>query len=191
MNRKFIYTIGLLLALVAVLAVVTGCGLKKSEEQTTDATQEQTADQTDTTTTDGTTDTTTADTTATTADTGDEALITLAEKFAAEYGSYNSQGNYQNITSLYSYMSESLRQQMATFVAEQQAKGAPGGYFETVTTILMSKALENTGSTATVLVDAFRESSSSTEGRSGKYQNALVKFVMEGNTWKVDKIEWQ
>jgi hypothetical protein len=190
MNRKFIYTIGILLALVAVLGVVAGCGLKKSEEQTADTNQEQTAEQTDATTTEGTTDTATTDTTAAT-DTGDEALITLAEKFAAEYGSYNSQGNYQNITSLYSYMSESLRQQMATFVAEQQAKGAPGGYFETVTTILMSKALENSGSAATVLVDTFRESSSSTAGRSGKYQNALVRFVMESNTWKVDKIEWQ
>jgi len=56
---------------------------------------------------------------------------------------------------------------------------------------MMSKVLEESGNAASVLVDTYRESSSSSTGREGKYENALLKFVQESGSWKVDQIEWQ
>lgn len=200
MSKKAVLTTGIIGFLAVALLVTAGCGLKQEEpEATQEETTEQTEQVTDTTTTDtaGTTTDTTATTTSqvegdtSTTQVGSTDLITLAEKFVADYGTFSSQGNFQNITSLYSYMSENLRQQMATFVAEKQAQGTSGGYYEMTTTVMMSKVLEEGTGTASVLVDTYRESSSSSTGREGKYENALLKFVQESGAWKVDQIEWQ
>jgi len=200
MSKKAVLTTGIIGFLAVALLVTVGCGLKQEEpEATQEETTEQTEQVTDTTTTDtaGTTTDTTATTTSqvegdtSTTQVGSTDLITLAEKFVADYGTFSSQGNFQNITSLYSYMSENLRQQMATFVAEKQAQGTSGGYYEMTTTVMMSKVLEESGNAASVLVDTYRESSSSSTGREGKYENALLKFVQESGAWKVDQIEWQ
>ncbi|GEM_PF-6134944 len=197
MNKKTIVTISIVGVLIVVTTITVGCGLKsRTEPTTTDTTATTATDQTPTDTSDTTSTTTgtttgqTATTTETTS-TGNDALISLAEKFVASYGTFSSAGNFKNITDNYSYMSESLRQQMATFVAGKQAQGTSGATYETVTTVLMSKVLENSGSAATVLVDTFRENSSSASGRVGKYENALVKFVLENGNWKVSEIQWQ
>ncbi len=189
MNKKTIITISIVGMLVAMTAITIGCGLKSNTETTTTDTTATTTDTTATTT--DTTGTTTTATTTDTTSTGNDTLISLAEKFTAAYGTFSSQSNFANITDNYSYMSEALRQSMATFVAGKQAQGTSGTVSETTTTVLMSKVLENTGSTATVLVDNFRESSSATSGRVGRYENALVKFVMESSSWKVSEIRWQ
>ena len=201
MNKKTIITISIIGALMVVTTIAVGCGLKSNTETATTDTTATTTDTTTATTdttgtaTTGTTGTTTTDTTATTTTettgTGNDALITLAEKFAAGYGTFSSAGNFKNITDNYSYMSEALRQSMATFVAGKQAQESSGTTYETVTTVLMSKVLENSGSAATVLVDTYRENSSSNSGRIGKYENALVKFVLENSNWKVSEIKWQ
>ncbi len=210
MNKKKLITIGSLALLLMVAAFAAGCGLKQDTAET-DATQQVTTGGTQDTISSGQDQATTTETTGTTTDqtettettdqtqsssetTGqvdEDSLINLAEKFAATYGTFSSQSNFRNVTELYSYMSENYRQESAAYVAEKQGQSTGGGYYETTTTVMMSKALENSGNAATVLVDTYRESSSSDQGRDGSYQNALIKFIQEGESWKVDKVEWQ
>ena len=188
MNQRIILTISIAGLLVMITAVGFGCGLKSNTgtTQTTDTTQ-QAASTTDTT---GSTTGTSTDTTTQTGTTQDT-LTTTAEKFVATFGTFNSEGNFKNITDVYSYMSEKYRQDSASFVTQKQAAGNSGNFYETVTTVLMSHVLENTETTASVLVDTYRESSSSTAGRTSTYENIVVRFVQENGSWKVDKAEWQ
>ncbi|MEY4745083.1 MAG: hypothetical protein RL272_1028 [Candidatus Parcubacteria bacterium] len=118
----------------------------------------------------------------------------VARTFAEMYGSFSTEGNYQNIVDSEFYMSDAFRARSEAFVADARSKPGTGQFAGTTTRAVFEpqiSALDAAAGTATALVKTQRRESGSTVGGDKVYyQDLKLEFVKKADTWKVDSANW-
>jgi len=120
-------------------------------------------------------------------------LSKMAVAFAERFGSYSNQSNYENISDLQVFMSRKMRVWADEFIA--QAKKNYSAIYYGVTTSAVSaevKKFDAGSGQAEILVKTQRQESTVTMSNGAtSYQDLLLNFVKERNSWKVDSATWQ
>jgi hypothetical protein len=121
-----------------------------------------------------------------------EKLRQASIAFAERYGSFSNQGNFENITDLYSVMSASFESSQKQYVADQMKKKSDSAAYFGVTTKALSVEIVSLDlqSSATVLVKTQREEETSNSSVI-KYQDLVLMFKLENGQWKVDSATWK
>ena len=125
-------------------------------------------------------------------DVTEKKLHSLAEDFAAVWGTYSSESNCQNVQELLDYMTENFREKMQKYI-RNQCDGKTGANFTLETEVLDSVILDNDGDQVDILVVTER-------WRDGDYvqnfySNLILDLRVETNAqgteeWRVDSVYW-
>ncbi|HTM69013.1 MAG TPA: hypothetical protein VL426_07010 [Candidatus Binatia bacterium] len=121
-------------------------------------------------------------------------LRATAKSFAELFGSFSTEGNYQNIVDAEFYMTPALKAWADSYVAEQRAKPPAANFFGTTTRALSVDitAYDQAAGTASVTVKTQRRETGSTGGAAVVYyQDLKLEFVKAGDAWKVNTATWQ
>ncbi len=119
-------------------------------------------------------------------------LTTSGKQFAERYGSFSSDGDYQNLTDLFPLMTVGMQRTAEATIAAGQRQPAPDE-FTGVTTIAASTkvtSLDLATGRATVEVRAQRQSTIGTQ-KTNSYETLTLSFVRSGTVWKVDAATWK
>ncbi|MFH2063069.1 MAG: hypothetical protein ABIJ46_02845 [bacterium] len=119
-------------------------------------------------------------------------LKRIAAAFAERYGSYSNQGDYRNLEELQSLMTDSMAAVTADYVARARSESAASPEYVGVTTRALVTEVDRfdlTGGEADVRVNTQREEITAAGSRV-YYQELNLRFVMVGELWKVDSVEW-
>ena len=119
-------------------------------------------------------------------------LTTLATIYAEFYGSFSNQSDFQNIRTLFDYMTDSLKKQEEKNI---QAAGSikEAEYYSVSTSAISEKvtALDLNKKSATVQVGCQRVEEKGAERTSRRfYQDMTLQYVLKDNAWKVNSAEW-
>lgn len=120
-------------------------------------------------------------------------LRATAKSFAELYGSFSTEGNYQNLVDAEFYMSPSLKTWTDSYVAEQRSKPPSSTFFGTTTRAINVEitAFDQAGGTASVTVKTQRrESGSTATSQVVYYQDLKLTFLKAADAWKVDTATW-
>ncbi len=111
-----------------------------------------------------------------------------ARMFVERYGSYSNQGNYENVSDLYSLMTANMRKAADAFVQAQKTEHPPGVYFGVTTKAVSANISSLAGNEAIIVVGTQRQE----QGASPRvvYQSAAVVLTKTGFLWKVEDIDW-
>lgn len=121
-------------------------------------------------------------------------LKSLARNFAARFGSYSNQSNFENIKSLLPFMTEGFRRQQERFISQQASRGRAGIYFGITTRSLKAKLLrfDNKIGQAEIEVATQRQETIGSPVNTKVYQQAIIiEFKKEGGVWLVDSADWR
>lgn len=120
-------------------------------------------------------------------------LRSTAKSFAELFGSFSTEGNYQNIVDAEFYMTASLRSWAEGYVAEQRAKPSATSFAGTTTRAISVDitAYDLTAGTASVTVKTQRRETGSTTGADVVYyQDLKLEFLRVNDAWKVNVATW-
>lgn len=124
-----------------------------------------------------------------------ENLKRVAASFAERFGSYSNHSNYSNISDLKIFMTDAMQAWADGFIEEIKAKQGSSDIYYGVTTKTVSTEVKNfdedTGQAEILVKTQRRESTGTMDNASIIYQDILISFVRERDSWKVDKAEWQ
>lgn len=125
----------------------------------------------------------------------EQELTRLASAFAERYGSYSNQTDFENLESLYVFMTASLEKATQTFVAAERAKHRDTSIYYGITaravTVTVRSLDENKG-TASFLVTTFRKETIGSNGNTTSFQqDVLIDMKKDGSAWKIDQATWQ
>ncbi|MBI4256742.1 hypothetical protein HY626_01655 [Candidatus Uhrbacteria bacterium] len=118
-------------------------------------------------------------------------VVSLSKSFVTRYGSYSNEAHFANLADVIPLTSASFAAQLQNIVDTQKA---PEEYYGVTTSIVTVKVQQEdeTAGTALVTVTTQREEAiGSTQNVTVKYQDIILTFVKEVDTWKVDSAIWQ
>lgn len=118
----------------------------------------------------------------------------LAVSFAERYGSFSSQSDYGNIKDLEIFMTEKLNQHFAELLAQLRTNRQDYNTYTGITTKALSSELKSytDKDEAEVLVHTRRRQvTTATQKDETFFQDILIKFVFDNNSWKADYVAWQ
>lgn len=124
----------------------------------------------------------------------ESSLKSIASNFAERFGSYSNDSDYENVTKLMIYMSESMKSWADQYIQEQQQANPPGSeYYGIITKALSTNtvSLEEGKGTAEFTVSTQRRENSGGEEANVFYQDITIKFVKEKGNWRVNEVHWQ
>jgi len=123
-----------------------------------------------------------------------DAVQQTARSFASIYGSFSNQNDYENITSLYFYMTPALKAQQENYVATERAKNLDNSLYHGITSeprIVSLVDFDTSTKSATVKVTLQRVETSGTNSASTNYnQDITLSLEKIDGVWKVGKIVW-
>lgn len=119
------------------------------------------------------------------------ALEQLARTFAARFGSYSNQSNFENIKDLQQFMTPSMRAWSDQYIADNSA-GAASSHWGVITNALAIASSAIGADSATIVVTTRRKE---INGQSGEYktynQDLKLMFKSSSQMWLVDGAYWQ
>ena len=121
-------------------------------------------------------------------------LAKRAEGYAERLGSYSSQSDYNNFTSLKMYMTPAMQDWVDEEVAKLRAKNGGDSYYGIVTKALTTQIDsfdDKTGKAVITVVTDRRESTEEIGGGESFRQSIKFNFVKSGGTWLIDSAYWQ
>lgn len=117
--------------------------------------------------------------------------IRLSRLFVERFGTFTSQGNFEDIADLALVASSSMRQWMQTTYVPDLRKKYPSTVYVGQTTQVLGTTVEKSSDTsATILV---RTQQKLTEGSNTPIisnRNARLTLIKEGDAWIVDSLVW-
>lgn len=121
-------------------------------------------------------------------------LVAIAMTFAEKFGSFSSQGNFENISDAKFYMTERMKLWSDEYVKKN--KNASDSPFYGITTRALKAeilTLSDDESQAQLLVTTQQEEFTGSISSRGKimYKRLLLDFVKVESEWKVDAVEWK
>jgi hypothetical protein len=120
-------------------------------------------------------------------------LKKMGASFAERFGSFSNQSNYENISDLKLFMTESMKVWADDFIAKSQ-KDYSGIYYGISTTAVSEevRSFDDSGGTGVILVKTQRRESTGQMSNSAVfYQSLLISYKKVDGAWKVDRAEWQ
>ena len=126
---------------------------------------------------------------------GEESLKRIASSFAERFGSYSNHSGYSNVLDLKIFMTKDMQVWADNFVEETKAKEKYNAIYYGITTKAISEEVQkfddDTGQADILVKTQRRESTGEMGNASIFYQDVLISFTKENNSWKVSKAEWQ
>lgn len=126
---------------------------------------------------------------------GEESLKRIASSFAERFGSYSNHSGYSNVLDLKIFMTKSMQVWADNFVEEERAKEKYNAIYYGITTKAVSEEVkkfdDDTGQADILVKTQRRESTGEMGNASVSYQDVLISFSKENDSWKVNKAEWQ
>lgn len=123
----------------------------------------------------------------------EQQLKRTASLFIERFGSYSNQSNFSNISDLKIFMTDNMKKWADNFIVNNNVDRDVSVYYG-ITTRSISQRIENfdeSSGEATVFVKTLRrESGGSLTEDNSFYQEAVIRFLFEKGTWKVDKATW-
>ncbi|PIS42231.1 MAG: hypothetical protein COT24_04615 [Candidatus Kerfeldbacteria bacterium CG08_land_8_20_14_0_20_40_16] len=124
----------------------------------------------------------------------ESSLKTTASNFTERFGSYSNDSDYENISKLMIYMSESMQKWADHYIKEQQAASLPDAEYYGITTKALSTktiSLDEDKGTAEFTVSTQRRETAGSQEAKVFYQDVTIKFIKESGSWKVNEALWQ
>ncbi|OGL74003.1 hypothetical protein A3D72_03900 [Candidatus Uhrbacteria bacterium RIFCSPHIGHO2_02_FULL_57_19] len=122
-------------------------------------------------------------------------ILRLSTQFAERFGSYSSQGNFENITDLEPLQTDSMKAWADQYIVRARASRGENPEYIGVTTRAVSPRITDfseSAGTATVRVSTQREEVSGTSAaRRVYYQDIVLDLRRVGGVWLVDAAAWQ
>lgn len=116
-------------------------------------------------------------------------VVSLSKSFVTRYGSYSNEANFANLEDVLPLVSASFAAQLQNTI---DTGVPPEEYYGVSTSIVTVKVDEKGETTSQVTVTTQREEAiGSPQNTSVKYQEIVLIFVMEDESWKVDSATWQ
>ncbi|SRR6056297_461172 len=120
-------------------------------------------------------------------------LKKLASSFAERFGSYSNQSQYDNLKDLKIFMSEDMKKWAEDYIKKQLEEEYSQSYYGILSKAVTSQVekFNPDAGQARALVKTQRIESK--EGKEDKvfYQDLTLDFIKQGDSWKVDRAEWQ
>lgn len=120
-------------------------------------------------------------------------LRATAKSFAELFGSFSTEGNYQNLVDAEFYMTAELKAETQAYVDQQRDKPPSTSFYGTTTRALSVDiaAYDKAAGTASLTVKTQRRETGSTIGASTVYyQDLKLEFTKVGDAWKVRSATW-
>ncbi len=121
-------------------------------------------------------------------------LKNVAKTFAEMYGSFSTEGNFQNVVDAEYYMTDAFKAKSDLYVADERSKPQATAFFGTTTRAIFEPqitAYDAAAGTASVTLKTQRRDTGSTAGADKVYyQDLKLEFIKSGDTWKVDSATW-
>lgn len=121
-------------------------------------------------------------------------LTKRAEGYAERLGSYSSQSDYSNFTSLKAYMTPAMQSWVDTEVEKLRANNSGDSYYGIVTRALTANIDsfdDEAGKAEVSVMTERRESRSEIGGGESFRQEVKFSFVKSGSAWLIDAAYWQ
>lgn len=121
-------------------------------------------------------------------------VIAYARSFTERFGSYSNQSDFENLESLYPFMTARLRRETESYVAAQRSLGAtvaPSYNGITTSVINVATLAQNPTDMQFKLTTQRRQSGGNLRAPQVYYQPIEMTVVKEGEAWKVDRAEWK
>lgn len=116
-------------------------------------------------------------------------VLSLSKSFVTRYGSYSNEANFANLEDVLPLASASYAAELQSII---DTSVAPEEYYGVSTSIVTVKVDEKGETSSRVTVTTQREEAiGSPQNTSVKYQDIVLTFVMEDESWKVDSATWQ
>lgn len=117
----------------------------------------------------------------------------IARSFTERFGSYSNQGNFENLTDLYPFMTDKMRNWAEDFIAKNKTQAAAAVEYSGITTKTLSvKIVKQEKNKIIVAVSASRRESTAAQINSKIYmQDLQLVFVKDRDLWKVDEATWE
>jgi len=118
-------------------------------------------------------------------------LKQLAFSFAERFGSYSSDGGLKSLRDLKPLSTTRMQQNLDSIIARNSS--GSNNYEAVATKSLSSNLLElnESAGRATILVKTQKSSYLNDNNPVVSYEDLLLKFVLNENTWEVDDADWQ
>lgn len=121
-------------------------------------------------------------------------LLAIAVTFAEKYGSFSSDGNFENLLDAKHFMSDRMKDWTDDYIRKNKA--LKNGSFYGVTTRAIKPEILSMNSEETqaqVLVNTQQEEFSEEVSSRGRilYKRLVLDFIKVNNVWKVDAAVWQ
>lgn len=116
-------------------------------------------------------------------------VLSLSKSFVIRYGSYSNEANFANLEDVLPLVSASFAARLQNTI---DTSVAPEDYYGVSTSIVTVKVDEKSETASQVTVTTQREEAiGSPQNTTVKYQDIVLTFVMEDESWKVDSATWQ
>jgi hypothetical protein len=117
---------------------------------------------------------------------------TVARIFVERIGSYSSESDYQNVNDVQSMVTSELAKKLTQDAEKARAQSPTnGGYYGISTSYVGSKAVQESETSMTLLVQTQREESFGSPGNSEvRYQTIELTLVLQEDAWKVSAYTW-
>ena len=121
----------------------------------------------------------------------DLTLKRLSELFAERYGSFSTDSDFQNITDLQPYMTDTMKATADNFVAIERGKSTPD-FKSVVTKVLSTNIGSAIGGEVEVRLSTQRiESGDSFADNDIYYQDIVLELIQDGDQWLSNAAIWQ
>jgi len=114
-------------------------------------------------------------------------LIVIARNFTERFGSYSNQVDFQNIKDLYPLMTASFKQSLNL----DAGNFADLNYIGVDTKVLKVAVVEENSNSASLLVHTQRSQRGSNLQTEITYQRLALELVKSGDSWLINKADWQ
>ncbi len=114
----------------------------------------------------------------------------IARSFVERFGSFSTESDFKNLVDVQVFATDSLKTELERVLAD--AKSRVSGYYGVSTRVINIEKLEETESTATILVKTQRvETIDDPQNTAVRYQDIELEMVREGDTWLVATYAWR
>lgn len=118
-------------------------------------------------------------------------VVSLSKSFITRYGSYSNEAHFANLTDVLPLMSVKFAQETREFIETANIPETYYGVSTTVITVTVDEKDEESGIAQVTITTQREEAVESPQNTSVKFQDVILTFVMEDESWKVDSAIWQ
>lgn len=115
-------------------------------------------------------------------------IISTASSFVEIYGTYSNSDNYNNIQTLYPFMTDKIKKQYSGVIENSVASDV---YYSKVTQVLSSSLMnyKNGDTAATAVISVVEKVTNSSYEEDTVQKRYVVKLIKDSNKWKVDEVK--